>query len=209
MYDYLLKFAIIGDSGIGKTSIMRQFLDQSFLYEHDMTIGVDFGAKTIHTDGKAFRIQVWDTAGQESFKCITRTYYRNVCGILLCYDVNNRESFNNVTRWMTEIQNYAHPQVAIILVGTKIDMNAYRQVSFAEGQQYATEKNLLFIEVSSKTKRNIIDCFTMLTSDIYKKLISGVIQLHDGIKQVSLISPVQPIRLNDPVNKINKSGCCY
>ena len=99
-FAYMFKFIIIGDTGVGKSCLLLQFIDRRFRQKHEVTIGVEFGAKMITVADTNIKLQIWDTAGQESFKSITRGYYRSAAGAILVYDITNRESFNNVSRWL-------------------------------------------------------------------------------------------------------------
>ena len=103
-YAYLFKYIIIGDTGVGKSCLLLQFTDKRFRQQHDLTIGVEFGARNIQIAQKNIKLQIWDTAGQESFKSITRSYYRGAAGALLCYDITRRDTFNHLTRWLEEVR---------------------------------------------------------------------------------------------------------
>ncbi|EFA79326.1 Rab GTPase [Heterostelium album PN500] len=102
MYAFLFKYIIIGDTGVGKSCLLLQFTDKRFQPVHDLTIGVEFGARMISIDNKPIKLQIWDTAGQESFRSITRSYYRGSAGALLVYDITRRETFNHLTCWLSK-----------------------------------------------------------------------------------------------------------
>ena len=99
-YSYLFKYIVIGDTSVGKSCLLLQFLEKKFKFDHDTTIGVEFGSKIINVKDKQIKLQIWDTAGQETFKSITRSYYRGSIGVVLVYDITNRDSFNNVSKWL-------------------------------------------------------------------------------------------------------------
>merc|ERR1712072_165860 len=105
-YDYLFKYIIIGDTGVGKSCLLLQFTDRRFQPIHDLTIGVEFGARMITIDKKQIKLQIWDTAGQESFRSITRSYYRGAAGALLVYDITRRETFTHLTSWLEESKQH-------------------------------------------------------------------------------------------------------
>src|SRR5438552_4082923 len=105
MYNFLFKYIIVGDSGVGKSCLMSRFVNDKFIISHDMTIGVEFGSRVIDIEGKKIKIQLWDTAGQESFKSITLSYYRGSTGIILCYDTTDSQSFKNIIKWLKEIES--------------------------------------------------------------------------------------------------------
>ncbi|EWM23199.1 ras-related protein rab-2b, partial [Nannochloropsis gaditana] len=115
-YAYLFKSIVIGDSGVGKSCLLLQFTDRRFVQVHDLTIGVEFGARLVHIDGKAIKLQIWDTAGQESFRSITRSYYRGAAGALLVYDITRRETFNHLARWLEEAKLYSSPNMVIYAI---------------------------------------------------------------------------------------------
>lgn len=119
-YDYLFKYIIIGDTGVGKSCLLLQFTDKRFRHDHDLTIGVEFGARTVEIEGKQIKLHIWDTAGQESFRSITRSYYRGAAGALLVYDITRRETFNHLTRWLEEVHQHSSPTMTIVLIGNKV-----------------------------------------------------------------------------------------
>lgn len=119
---YLFKYIVIGDSAVGKSCLLLQFTDQRFKLEHDVTIGVEFGARTVNVSGESVKLQIWDTAGQESFRSITRAYYRGSAAALLVFDVTNRSSFESIGHWLKEARLNTSPQVTIAMVGNKVDL---------------------------------------------------------------------------------------
>ena len=112
-------------------------MEKKFKIDHDTTIGVEFGSKIVQIGNKNCKLQVWDTAGQESFKSITRSYYRGSICALLCYDVTNRESFDNLIKWLEETKTYANDKITIMLIGNKTDLAQKRVVSYDEGLDFA------------------------------------------------------------------------
>ena len=126
-YAYIFKFIIVGDSSVGKSCLLLQFTDNRFKQAHDLTIGVEFGARTLTIDKTTnIKLQIWDTAGQESFRSITRSYYRGAICSLLVYDITRRVSFQNVVRWLEEMREHAYSKMLIILVGNKKDLDSHR-----------------------------------------------------------------------------------
>ncbi|CAF4993659.1 unnamed protein product [Rotaria sp. Silwood1] len=130
-YDYQFRLIVVGDSTVGKSSLLRSFCDGVFSQDPDPTVGVDFNVRIIEVKpGIKVKLQLWDTAGQERFKSITRAYYRNSVGVLLIYDTTNYVSFTHVTSWLNEARTQIQPyQCVFLLVGTKIDRESERQVS--------------------------------------------------------------------------------
>lgn len=134
------------------------------------TIGVDFKIKTVDVDSKQIKLQIWDTAGQERFKTITSSYYKGAHGIIVVYDITDRESFSNIQTWMAEVEKHACDNISRILVGNKCDLETSRQVSFEEGQELADHYNVRFMETSAKDSKNVEQAFTLMTREIKNKV---------------------------------------
>ncbi|KAI3463056.1 hypothetical protein Pfo_019719 [Paulownia fortunei] len=173
-YDYLFKYIIIGDTGVGKSCLLLQFTDKRFQPVHDLTIGVEFGARMVTIDGRPIKLQIWDTAGQESFRSITRSYYRGAAGALLVYDITRRETFNHLASWLEDARQHANPNMTIMLVGNKSDLAHRRAVSKEEGEQFAKENGLLFLEASARTAQNVEEAFAKTSAKILQKIQEGV-----------------------------------
>ncbi|PSR71356.1 hypothetical protein EW026_g812 [Hermanssonia centrifuga] len=156
-----VKLLLIGNSSVGKSSLLLRFSDEQWLPEDESsaTIGVDFRVHKMDVNGKKVKLSIWDTAGQERFRTITSSYYRGAQGIILVYDVANRESFDALPRWFSELETYVSPAVVKIIVGNKVDKEFSRQVTYSEGQHFATRMNSLFIEASAKTAVGVSEAF--------------------------------------------------
>ncbi|KAL8506250.1 hypothetical protein ACS0TY_017208 [Phlomoides rotata] len=172
-YAYLFKYIIIGDTGVGKSCLLLQFTDKRFQPIHDLTIGVEFGARMITIENSTIKLQIWDTAGQESFRSITRSYYRGAAGALLVYDITRRETFNHLASWLEDARQHANASMTIMLIGNKCDLAHRRAVSTEEGQQFAKENGLIFMEASAKTSQNVEEAFIQTASAIYSKIQDG------------------------------------
>lgn len=133
-YDYLLKYLIIGNSGVGKSCLLLRYSDDEFPDKHIITIGVDFKIKSLNLDGNKVKTNIWDTAGQERFKNITVSYYKGASGVMLVYDITDIESFNKLGDWLIEVEKNAPNNVYKILVGNKSDLSEQRQVSYDQGK---------------------------------------------------------------------------
>lgn len=133
-YDYLLKYLIIGNSGVGKSCLLLRYSDGEYSDKHIITIGVDFKIKSLSVDGYKVKTNIWDTAGQERFKNITVSYYKGASGVMLVYDITDIESFNKLGDWLIEVEKNAPNNVYKILVGNKADLSEQRQVSFDQGK---------------------------------------------------------------------------
>nr|CCC96022.1 unnamed protein product [Trypanosoma congolense IL3000] len=174
-HHYVFKYIIIGDSGVGKSCLLLQFTDKRFEPLHDLTIGVEFGARVVPIKQKNVKLQIWDTAGQESFRSITRSYYRGACGALLVYDVTRRETFTHLQTWLEDARSNSNTAIVIMLIGNKCDLEAKRQVSREEGEVFAARNNLVFMETSAKTAHNVDDAFLKTAAMIYENVESGVL----------------------------------
>jgi small GTP-binding protein len=169
-----LSFVVIGDTGVGKSCLLLQFVDRRFSAVHDLTIGVDFGSRIIDLEGERVKLQIWDTAGQESFRSIARSYYRDASGALLVFDVTRRETFTHLERWLQETRQFASQQICITLVGNKTDLNKKRAITRAEAEQFAKEFDLVYIETSAKTADGVDEAFLGTAERVSKK--SGIIR---------------------------------
>ena len=169
-YDYLFKYLIIGNSGVGKSCLLIRFTDDKFEEGYVTTIGVDFKIKTLEIEGKSVKLQIWDTAGQERFRNIVSTYYKGGHGIMMVYDITDLESFGNLNSWLKEIERNASKNVYKILVGNKNDMEKERKVSFEKGMEFANLHGMKFFETSAKENRNVEEAFKEMTKDIINSL---------------------------------------
>ncbi|GJS44889.1 Ras-related protein RabB1c [Tanacetum coccineum] len=170
---------------VGKSCLLLQFTDKRFQPVHDLTIGVEFGARMITIDNKPIKLQIWDTAGQESFRSITRSYYRGAAGALLVYDITRRETFNHLASWLEDARQHANANMTVMLIGNKCDLAHRRAVSTEEGEQFAKENGLIFMEASAKTAQNVEEAFISTAGTIYKKIQEGVFDVSNesyGIK---------------------------
>lgn len=195
-FDLQIKLLMIGDSAVGKTSLLLRYANDTFSSTFITTIGIDFKIKTIDLDGKRVKLQIWDTAGQEQFRTITRSYFRGAQGIVLVYDITDRGTFNSVRSWMSQINDHADAQVNRVLIGNKCDYESARQVSTEEGQRLAEEYGVKFFETSAKNDINVTECFTTIAREAKARIPSDA-----NTKQ-------QGQRLNAANRSGGKSGCC-
>jgi len=168
-YDLLFKLLLIGDSGVGKTCVLFRFSDDAFNTTFISTIGIDFKIKTVELSGKKIKLQIWDTAGQERFHTITTSYYRGANGIMLVYDITNAKSFENISKWLRNIEEHASEDVEKMLLGNKCDMDDKRVIPKERGEMIAREHGIKFYETSAKSNINIETAFLALATDILHK----------------------------------------
>lgn len=166
-YDHLFKILMIGDAGVGKSSMLLRFTDDSFDTHIQSTIGVDFKVKHMDVMDKRVKLTIWDTAGQERFRTLTSSYYRGAQGVVMVYDVTRRDSFENLEQWLKEVKLYSPNNgegVVKLLVGNKIDLD--RKVPREEADDWARSQGMLFLEASAKTKLGIRQCFLEVVQKI-------------------------------------------
>ena len=201
MYDYIYKFIVVGDSNTGKSALTVQFCEQRFTPYQSMTIGVEYSSKFIERPDEYIKIQLWDTAGQEKYQALTRSYYKNVSGVLLVYDTTNILSFNNLDMWLSKIKEQCPPNVVITLVGNKTDKMNRRSVSYEMGKNYAADNGLLFFETSA-TDYESINCCVEKTCDLITNLINNKeIDINDERNGIKL-----KVKANNKPQKYN--NCC-
>ncbi|OAX35965.1 ras-domain-containing protein [Rhizopogon vinicolor AM-OR11-026] len=163
-----VKLLLIGNASVGKSSLLLRFSDEQWLPEDEATatIGVDFRVHKMEVNGRKVKLSIWDTAGQERFRTITSSYYRGAQGIILVYDVANRETFEALPKWFSEIDTYVSTTVPKIIVGNKVDKENSRQVPTTEGSAFASRQNALFVEASAKTAIGVREVFEELVGRI-------------------------------------------
>jgi len=168
-YKYLFQVVLIGDSGVGKSSILARFTKAEFTEDTKSTIGLDFASKTLTVDGTLVKTQIWDTAGQERYRGIAKNYYRKTMGALIVYDITRRDSFSNAEFWLNELRTHAKEDIVILLVGNKSDLEQARNVSKEEGTKFSKGNNLNFIETSARDDSNVDQAFKMCVEEIYRR----------------------------------------
>ena len=163
------KILTIGESGVGKTCVLRRFVENKFLKNHLATIGIDFKTKTLNINNQEIKLKIWDTAGQERFRNITTQYYKGADGIVLVYDVTEESSYDKIRDWMEQIlSNTQQDEIGLVLLGNKCDMDP-RNVTEEMGKKLAEELKVSYFETSALTGQGIKEAFEQLTRDIMKK----------------------------------------
>ena len=161
-YDFIFKVLLLGNSDVGKSSILLRYVDSVWNETFVPTIGVDFKVKTVEIGDKKVKMQIWDTAGQERFRNVISTYFRGGNGLLLIYDITNKDSFKNLESWLIEIEKNASENILKILIGNKSDLEEDREISKEEGQAFANRNGMQFMETSAKMNTNVDEAFQAL-----------------------------------------------
>jgi len=195
-YDYIMKLIIVGDSGVGKSTLLKMYCDHEFSESYISTIGVDFKIKTIQVNDKLIKLQIWDTAGQERFRSITNSYYNGTHAIMLVFDLTDVNSFNRLPKWLEEIDKYMTGKThKIILIGNKSDDISKRQVYTNDIDTFAMNNNLLYFETSAKNNTNVTTAFIKIAEEN----INNTIRTYKK----------RPIPNTDAVAIKQQSICCY
>ena len=201
-YDMLFKVLLVGNSGVGKSSLFLSFMDKSWNETFVPTIGVDFKIKTINVNNMNIKYQVWDTAGQERFRTIISSYYKGAHGILLVYDITLKESFESLNDWLNEIKKNTSKNIVKVLIGNKIDLNDKRVISFDEAKEFADNNSMKYIETSAKTSTNVDQAFGLIGVELMKSF-KGNEEKNTNKKNV-VLSNSEAVTDNKQIKK----GCC-
>ena len=216
LFLYQFHIVIVGESGVGKSCILRRFTDGSFSDLSVTTVGVDFRYKIITIDGHRLKLQLWDTGGQERFHTISRAYYRHAVGVIVVFDIANKDSFERIPQWLEEVVEYTEPHKPIfILVGNKSDQQNARQVSSNDARKFANSKDIDYMETSAKSSRGIDDVFYLLAKRIYEAVQDERVKIEEGwngvkrgdevpfeLQSISLLQSQRGIR-----KSVKKPGC--
>ncbi len=196
--DIVYKVLLLGDSTVGKTCFLLRYCDKTFQDAHLSTIGLDYRVKTMTLKNKKnIKLQIWDTAGQDRFRAITKNYYKGANGIILIYDVTNLQTYENVKNWITQIREETNPNVVIYLAGNKIDIpEEERAVKTEEGKEIANEYKLQFKETSAKDGINV--------NEVFQELVEKIDEVNSKLE----VSKPEPKNILYSPGKKKKSSCC-
>lgn len=193
---FVLKTIILGDCGVGKTTMLYKYYTGNFNHDNQSTVGVSFVSKYVKNIQGDFadliKLQIWDTAGQERFRSIIRSYYHNVCACIIAYDITNKNTFDNSLYWMGEVKKN-NEDVILILVGTKSDLEEKREVSYEEGVQLSNDYNIPFFEISSK------GCVDIIFHKMVEMVIHKIVKMNDN-QEINSCRGVIEIDNNDNIN---------
>ena len=196
-FDLKYKIMVLGESKVDKTQLIKRYTKNVFGGVYLTTVGMDFQDKIIEIEDKKVRLQIWDTAGQERFRNVTKSYFQSSQGLVLVYDITDRESFEKLNFWVDNIKNNAPENAKFILVGNKCDLANERQVSYEEGENYAKNLNIKFFEASARDGTNVNELFFYLANEIYQdNKLKGNNNSNNGVI----------LRLA-PSNNVKRFGC--
>ncbi|KAI1105024.1 GTP-binding protein rab2 [Jackrogersella minutella] len=247
-WDYIAKLVCIGDSGCGKSSLTIRLCEGRFSPQHDVTIGVEFGSRIVpvgpphsksinasktngglpeppranNTPQKHMKLSLWDTAGQETYKSVTRSYFRGASGALLVFDITRKVTFDHVTDWLNDLRAIADPDIVVILVGNKLDeaqpadadLPSNREVTRQEAEDWARRSGVLqYVETSAKSGENVEDAFMRVADRIFDNINAGKYDLNDRRSGVKGPAPApagaKQVQLNgDSTARGAAGGCC-
>ena len=176
-YDYIFKVLLVGNSVVGKSSLILRYVDQIWNDVFVPTIGVDFKVKSLEIENKSIKLQIWDTAGQERFRNVISSYFKGAHGILLIFDITSRDSFKELENWLAEVEKNASTQILKILIGNKCDLEEEREISKDEGEAFAMRNGMQYIETSAKINTNVNEAFEALSKimvEYYSKKSSAI-----------------------------------
>ena len=200
--DYKLKVVVVGDSGVGKTNLIKRFIVNIYNPNTKATVGVEFISKSYKINDQVFKIEIWDTAGQERYKSITAAYYKGAKGALIVYDITQKDSFENINKWMSEVRDKSSKDLKIMIVGNKTDLVNERQVSTEEALEKAKELGSPVMEASALDGSNVKDAFYDLLKEMYKEIKKKL-----DIVENQNTGGKDGVQLNTNEEK-EKKGCC-
>ncbi|MGH0139463.1 UNVERIFIED_CONTAM: hypothetical protein FKN15_032143 [Acipenser sinensis] len=208
-WNYRFGIIILGDSFVGKSSLLQRYTEGMFDKSRQSPLGIDFKVRHLEFEpGISIKLLLWDTAGQERFRSISRSYMRNSVGCLLVFDLTKRETFERLRDWYIEVTNYVKPsKMVFILIGHKCDLKEEQQVSKDEAEGLAVELGIAhYVEASAKDNLNVDSAFERLTMEIYELFHAGRIPIREGWYGLSVGVPVDLYNPDEP--KTEKPGCC-
>jgi small GTP-binding protein len=216
---YRFKVILLGEVAVGKTSILSRFVEDRFTQEYKCNVGVEFKVKSIFLDEKiGADLQIWDTCGEERFRGITRQYYRDAYGVILIFDLTNKNSFDKLSSWLADIQENGPKETNILIIGNKSDLLEERKVNFNDAYNFASKNNIQYIEVSAKTGNNVGLLFENLTKTMVKKEQASEKKTKNEDKERGTVDRSHVVTnrnitfdnksINKNMDSNNTKGCC-
>lgn len=191
---FQFKLVLLGDSAVGKSSLVLRFVKKQFFEYQESTIGAAFLTQTVQLNDSIVKFEIWDTAGQERYHSLAPMYYRGAAAAIVVYDITNRQSFVRAKSWVKELQRQGNPNIVIALAGNKLDLAESRQVEIEEAKSYADDNQIQFLETSAKSNHNVSEIFKNIAHTLPKNVIAP---RNSGI----VIEP-------EIVQQQKKGGCC-
>mmetsp|Transcript_23580 Transcript_23580/g.41796 ORF Transcript_23580/g.41796 Transcript_23580/m.41796 type:complete len:201 (+) Transcript_23580:1109-1711(+) len=195
------KLVLLGDSNVGKTSLLLKYVRNEFSEHQQCTLQANFLQKTVKVGAETFTLNIWDTVGQERYRSIAPVYYQNAKGALLTYDITDKVSLHNVEQWINELKRFADEDIVIFLVGNKADNEYQRMVSIKDASSFAARFNIDQFQVSAKTGAGLDNLFTRMAHELYKKLPASPLARAKSYKKIVLE------RAEDSISQPKKSCC--
>mgnify|MGYP002620924735 CR=1 FL=1 len=197
------KVILIGDTGVGKTSLLFRYVDNAIL-DVTVSIGVDFKVKTLNIENTKVRLQIWDTSGQERFRTVTRNFYKGADAVIFVFDISNPQSFESIHKWDSEFRAYGKPNAVKILVGNKTDLNNQRKVEYDIGLAIADSLGMKYYETSSKTSYESVQAvFNALAHALHEKKKNPIAE--DDLVEENIS---QNLQMSSDNNNNNESCMC-
>ena len=208
-FDMSFKLIVIGDSGVGKSCLTNNAIKNTFDDAYNATVGFEFFTFNIRLNGKVVKLQIWDTCGQELYRSLITNFYRNSSLAMMVYSINSKESFDNVEMWLRELRTHSNPDVKVFLIGNKSDLEAEREVTTEQGENFYKQNNLsLFMESSAKTGFNTQKIFVKAAEILYEdynKYKDDNSSNDMGSTDENNVNNRQKLDIH---NNKNKKGCC-
>ena len=208
---YKVKINIIGDQSVGKTNIINRYVKGEFNSGYEITIGMDFLTCNLELDNKIFKLRLWDTAGSEQFRSVTKGYYTNSCCALIVYDITDEKSFKSVKQWIDDCHSFASQNIHLVLIGNKIDLEENRKIQKEKGEELATEYGMDFYETSALSGQNIDNIFSGICKFLSQKIDEGKYDLDDPSVGVSKSDIEEGLEINKNLTSVKgnqKKKCC-
>ena len=207
-YDLSFKMIVIGDAGVGKSCLTNRASKNKYTSDYSPTVGFEFLTFTTNIDNKIIKLQIWDTCGQEVYRSLITNFYRNASLAMLVYAINSRESFLHINQWLKEVRIQSHPDVKIILIGNKQDLDDERTVTYEEAQKFKEENQILYFEeTSAKTGINSKEVFTEAAKILYNEHNNYRLRPKTESIADEIQKDIIPQKLDNDAKKRNK-GCC-